>query len=900
MTMPRVRWARVIAAALLTMLYVPRPADAQPDVQPVRILLVHGIVPDAPEIAAFTQQLRLTVRSEVAQPVEFYQEYLDLERFPGRRAALASYFDDKYRGFRVDAVVAIGSVALRFAATDLRRTLPEVPIVFGLTIESLMDRSLPMDNVTGRLANFPFQGSLALAQSLQPDAEHVAIVGGVARVDSVAVAVAMQAVTARAPSLDVILLRGISYSAVLERLRRLPPRTIVLATSFTRDPTGHTFIPAEIIGPIAKASSAPVYGYTRVSIGQGIVGGAAVLPDQEGTAVGKLVMRVVRRAPNEVLPHPARAVPTFIADWRELQRWGLSEDRLPAGTLVINRAPGVWERYRAQILASLAVMSFQTLLIALLLAERERRRRAQIALEDQVAYEQLIAELTADAVRHVHQEDSPALDDALARIARYAGASGAVLVQYAEDPTRPSCHRTWPVHTLREELVAALRFTPRHPGAVLEIPLMAEDACLGSLTCYAPDANHAWPQHLLPRLDAAATLLAGAMTRAHALRAVRAGEELNRAVLASLTAEIAIIDRDGTIIRVNDSWCSLARQGGMPAGAETFVGANYLEECRRAEEQGCVEAGEVRIGIESVLADAQCPFRYEYRWTSPEPRWFELRVDCLDHEAGGAIITHLDISDRRLADLKAEETRRQVAHLGRVAMIGELAATVSHELRQPLAAIRANAESGALLLERYPGSVDEAKQIFQDIIDDDIRAAAIIDRTRMLLRNEAPQTAVVDVNEICRRAVQLLERTAMLRRARLQLSLEARIPTVVGDPVQLEQVVLNLVINALDAMSTSTGVQTVDVRTQERDGDVEISIQDSGPGLPPEVREHLFESFYSTKQEGLGMGLVIVRSIVERYRGRVSADNSDDGGAVFRVRLPLAWSAEERVVTASR
>jgi len=269
-------------------------------------------------------------------------------------------------------------------------------------------------------------------------------------------------------------------------------------------------------------------------------------------------------------------------------------------------------------------------------------------------------------------------------------------------------------------------------------------------------------------------------------------------------------------------------------------------------------------------------------------RWCEVRVDCLEHEHGGAIVTHLDITERRLAEVRAEETRRQVAHMGRVAMIGELAATVSHELRQPLAAIRANAESGALILARHPADVAEAAQIFRDIVDDDVRATEIIDRTRMLLRKEVPQDAVIDLNDICRQSAQLLNRTAALQRARIRLVLDTARPAVVGDSVQLQQVVLNLVLNAIDAAAASPRDRFVTVQTHARADEVEIAVHDSGPGLLPEVQQHLFESFYSTKSQGLGMGLVIVRSIVERHHGRVSAANDVADGAVFRVVLPKA------------
>jgi signal transduction histidine kinase len=387
-------------------------------------------------------------------------------------------------------------------------------------------------------------------------------------------------------------------------------------------------------------------------------------------------------------------------------------------------------------------------------------------------------------------------------------------------------------------------------------------------------------------------LIAGAMARARDARAVREGELLNRAVLASLSTQIAILDSNGTIIRVNDAWRQRAFSADVGVDRDAFLGQNYLDECLRAEERGCREAGDVRHGIESVLDRGEWHFRHEYNWSSPDVRWYELRVDRLEHEDGGAIITHIDVTDRRLAEVKAEETRRQLTHLGRVAMVGELAAAVSHELRQPLAAIRANAEAGTQLLAKSPPDLCEATQIFRDIVEDDIRATSIIEHIRLLLRKEAPISSTVDLNEICRQAVHLLKRDALLRRTRLELSLESQLTPIAGDPIQLQQVVLNLALNALDSASASAGDSAVTVSTAWREGEIEIAVRDTGPGLAPDVERHLFESFFSTKEQGLGMGLSIVRSIVERHHGRVRAENDatpgSAGGAVFRVLLPTS------------
>jgi signal transduction histidine kinase len=337
-------------------------------------------------------------------------------------------------------------------------------------------------------------------------------------------------------------------------------------------------------------------------------------------------------------------------------------------------------------------------------------------------------------------------------------------------------------------------------------------------------------------------------------------------------------------MRMNDGW----REGDL-ARAEldfqrnAFVGWNYLDECRRAEHRGSKEAGELRRGIESVLKGQLSPFRFEYHCSVPNDRWYEVFVDRLQLPEGGAIVTHLDITDRRLA----EEARRQVAHLGRVALIGELAATISHELRQPLAAIRANAEAGDRLVARSAWEPGEAREIFRSIIAEDARAVEVIESVRKLLRKDQSAVTTVDLNQICRDTARLLQHDAAVRKARLELSLAPTPATVTGDPVLLQQAVLNLVLNGLEAASTSKTERSVVVHTEALLDHVELLVHDSGPGIPADVQPHLFESFYSTKKGGLGLGLVIVRTIVERHHGRVHAENHSLGGAVFGVRLPM-------------
>jgi C4-dicarboxylate-specific signal transduction histidine kinase len=178
-------------------------------------------------------------------------------------------------------------------------------------------------------------------------------------------------------------------------------------------------------------------------------------------------------------------------------------------------------------------------------------------------------------------------------------------------------------------------------------------------------------------------------------------------------------------------------------------------------------------------------------------------------------------------------------------------------------------------------------------VDDTLRAADVIDHIRLLLRKGEQSVEVVDLNEICQQAATLLQRDAGLRQARLEIQLEPEGLPVTGDGVQLQQVVINLALNALDAAAHSDGERLVMISTRVAGGTAEVLVRDTGPGFEPKVKDHLFEPFFSTKSQGLGMGLAIVRSILERHKGRIRADNHPSGGALFRVTLPLAASDRE-------
>jgi signal transduction histidine kinase len=237
---------------------------------------------------------------------------------------------------------------------------------------------------------------------------------------------------------------------------------------------------------------------------------------------------------------------------------------------------------------------------------------------------------------------------------------------------------------------------------------------------------------------------------------------------------------------------------------------------------------------------------------------------------------------------EAGRLRQELTHIGRVSAMGELTASLAHELNQPLSAILNNAEVAQRLLEADVPDIAELREILRDIVADDKRAADVIRRLRTLLRKGELEHVPLDINDVIGEVVHLVKSDVVIRNVPLSLDLATGLPRVCGDRVQLQQVVLNLVINGLEAMREASSRDPALVIRTSRAGatSVTVTIEDSGTGLEMHDVERIFQPLYTTKPEGLGMGLAIARTIIDAHGGRLRAVNRAGGGATFEFTLP--------------
>jgi PAS domain S-box-containing protein len=366
--------------------------------------------------------------------------------------------------------------------------------------------------------------------------------------------------------------------------------------------------------------------------------------------------------------------------------------------------------------------------------------------------------------------------------------------------------------------------------------------------------------------------------REQAEEALRRSEDRLRLVIDTLPALVWSKLPDGSADFLNQRF--LEYTGLSPEEALGWGWMNEFHPEDRAEEQwrAAFAAGEP-FEREALLRRADGAYR-----------WFLLRAVPLRDERGNVVKwygTSTDIEDRKRAEEALLEAQDKLAHVTRTQSLGELAAAIAHEVNQPLTAIVTNANFSLRQLKGSTPNLDELRTAMSEIVNDGTRASAVISRIRGLLVKGSPRRTELDINAIIQEVITLLRNELNRSRIRLRTELAADLARVQGDPVQLQQVLINLIMNALEAMRLSAEQpRKLLIRSAKNADGILVQVQDSGPGIEPGLADRIFEPFFTTKAEGIGMGLAISRSIIESHSGRLSVA-SDSAGALFQFILPI-------------
>jgi two-component system, LuxR family, sensor kinase FixL len=439
-------------------------------------------------------------------------------------------------------------------------------------------------------------------------------------------------------------------------------------------------------------------------------------------------------------------------------------------------------------------------------------------------------------------------------------------------------------------LWAAVRFGA--PGLSLSFSMFALLAIVNAVAGRGPfvmqstASNVLWIQAFLLALYVPLLVLAAVLQeRKDKEKALRDSEARYRAVVEDQTELICRFLPDGTYTFVNDAYCRF-----FGSSRQELLGRSFWTFFPPAGDQAA------RDFLATITPEHQVATRErEVVTTTGEPRWqqwtdrgfFDAQGHVVEYQAVGH-----DITERK----HLEEAMRSIAHVERLAVVGELTGSIVHELAQPLTAILVNADAADKELQRQSPSLDELRMMVTDIRCDDLRASEVMQRMRGLLRKRAPVMSTFRIDELVAEVAELVRPEATRRKVKFETALDAKSADIHGDRVQLQQVLLNLVLNGMDAMGAIPVEQRRLVVRSERDGNehVRVSVTDRGDGIPADRLSRVFESFYTTKEHGMGLGLAIARSIVDLHGGRIWAVNDLGGGAAFRFTLPIAAAAVNR------
>jgi PAS domain S-box-containing protein len=374
--------------------------------------------------------------------------------------------------------------------------------------------------------------------------------------------------------------------------------------------------------------------------------------------------------------------------------------------------------------------------------------------------------------------------------------------------------------------------------------------------------------------------------RKQAQEALKLSEERYREVVESQTDLVSRFLPDTTITFVNKAFCGL-----FGKKREELIGRKLLELVPS------VLHLKILSDIDSIIADKQ-PVICEISLARSDGtlgwyHWTKYGIANADGHIGEIQAIGRDVTDRK----RAEEAGEKLIHASRLAVVGELTAMIAHEVNQPLNAILTNSEVAQSLFDLRSVPLNEIRNILADIRNDGIRACKTTGRIRDLVQKRKMQLQPVEINGLIKDIVRIVSPDASRRHVQIRMEFSSNLPLIQGDPIRLQQVLLNLILNGMDAMNgIAEAKRVLTLQTQQDHRHIIVAVKDLGHGISADALSRIFESFFSTKADGMGLGLSVARSIVEDHHGRIWAENNAEGGATIHFALPLGDSRQKRMV----
>jgi PAS domain S-box-containing protein len=844
-----------------------------------KILILFPYESHVPGFITFSNAFQSALKGSEDCELEFFIECMDLTRFPAERHhdELMVLYREKYSDMKLDLIVASQFPSLQFLAKYLDKTFLKAPVLIVNIDSRLIGDREQMPDATVSAGKLDFSGTMALSMSIHPDARKVFVVSGASRYDETFLTLAREELHTFEDRVELSYLSGLPMDELIHRVSNLPEHSVVLFVSFFRDGSGKAFKSPDALALISRLANAPIYAVSETLIGSGIVGGNLNSLPSLGAQSARVALRILAGERPSDLNLSGESGNQLVFDARELTRWGISEAALPPGSTVIHKEFSIWESYPWTIAGILVFVLTQTLLIAGLLVNRGKRRSAELRLRESRTLLTALFDSTPDFIWSVDAERFGLLTFNRSVYEYFMDLRGLRI----ETGMRPQ--DLFPHEELVQEWQMFYRRTLEEGSFTREYLVTAGDRTMRlNLNRLERDG----------KVFGVSGFGQDITERKRAEEAMAVSEARYRTV-ADYTHDWEYwAAPDGTLNYVSPS-CK--RVTGY-APQEFIDSPSLVNEIIVPEDRLLLDRHQVDRRSHLGLLDLQ--FRILTR--EGQIRWIDHSCQSVMDQDGhflGIRASNRDVTERKMAEARAQQHRDELSHVTRVAALGELTSSLAHELNQPLAAILNYANAAQRFLAGPEPNLGRVSEAIQGIIRDEKRAADVIRNVRALLRKQKPRNSALDINDVIRDSLVLFQGDFILKDLSLVTELAPGLPAVSGDRVQLQQVLINLSLNAAAAMSRAMpDSRRLVFRTElSEDQGVKFSVRDSGTGIDEDHKDRLFDTFYTTNPEGLGMGLAICQNIIDAHGGTIWAENNPDGGATFSFILQAAGGSAERV-----
>jgi PAS domain S-box-containing protein len=740
------KMTKVLFLSFLAIFFQLRWTDANAGIKSVLLLDSYGqdVEPVSTVISAFKTELF----SRVSGPLDLHILPLEMARSAQSKKEdlFVTFLRERFWGRQPDLVITVGGPAFIFWASHRNNLFPAAPaLIAGITEQVLRTEKIALNAVAVPL-RLNLQQVIADILQVLPHTQNIAVILGASQLEALWLSECRKNFAVFSKRINFIYLNNLKFEEIRKRVAALPPNTAILYGLMIVDAAGVPYNPREALKAIVADANSPVFSVHQSFFGLGTVGGRLMQESEAGVKAADAAVRILQGEPIHAISASPLPAGNPVYDWRALKRWGISERRLPPGSIILYRQPSVWKLYSGRIAAGGMLIIAQAFLIVWLCIQRRRRQNVERDL-------------------------------------------------------------------------------------------------------------------------------------------IRSDERL-RLITNALPVLIAYVDADRCYQFNNETY----RQ---------WFGIRPEEAKGRPMWEAGGERLHLKIApyVEKALKGQGVNFSLDIESDSGRIRTMET-VYMPDKDAHGIVrgfyVLAMDVTERQRAQQESRRLLDQLLHAGRISTLGEFAGAIAHEINQPLSAIMSNTQAAKRYLNAPSPDLQEVKEILPDIEKEAGRAGKVIDRLRALLKKTNPTYQPIDLNSIVQEVVGLLHSDAVIRDVKVSTELDSQLPLVHGDRIQLQQVILNLMLNAFDAVSEILREdRRVQVRTFLIDSLVTTAVCDSGRGVPASEQEMIFKPYYTTKAQGLGMGLSISHSIISRHCGRIWVENKSGGGC-FCFSLPPAgqWQIE--------